>query len=67
MNNNQSYPFMLYPSSWSAPSQPVLGAVAMHRELRRWLVELGQIEHAAPVSEPDRSDERVAEGELLHA
>jgi hypothetical protein len=67
MGGSQCYPFVLYPSSWSAPSQPILGAEAMHRELRQWLVDLGQVEQAVPLSEPDRSGERVAKEELQHA
>jgi hypothetical protein len=32
----------------------------MHRQLRRWLFELGQVEHAPPFSEPDRSAAPIA-------
>jgi uncharacterized membrane protein YvlD (DUF360 family) len=51
MGGSQSYPFVLYPGSWSTPAEPIVGAEAMHRQLRRWLVELGQSEHAEPVLE----------------
>jgi uncharacterized membrane protein YvlD (DUF360 family) len=47
MGGGQSLPFVLYPGDWSAPAQPIVGAEAMHRQLRRWLVEVGQKEHAA--------------------
>jgi uncharacterized membrane protein YvlD (DUF360 family) len=66
MGGSQCHPFVLYPATWLAPSQPILGAMAMHREMRRWLVELGQVEHAVPVPEPDASDERLAEKEVQH-
>jgi uncharacterized membrane protein YvlD (DUF360 family) len=49
IGGSQGYPFVLYPASWSPPAEPILGAEAMHRQLRRWLVELGQSEHAQPL------------------
>jgi hypothetical protein len=49
MGGSQSYPFVFYPGSWAAPAEPILGAEAMHRQLRKWLVELGQSEHAEPL------------------
>jgi hypothetical protein len=51
MGGSQSHPFVLYPGSWSTPAEPIVGAEAMHRQLRRWLVELGQSEHAEPLLE----------------
>jgi len=56
MGGSQGYPFVLYPGSWSAPAEPIVGAEAMHWQLRRWLVELGQDEHA----------ERLLEGAVSH-
>jgi hypothetical protein len=46
MGGSQGYPFVFYPGSWSAPVEPIVGPEAMHWQLRRWLVELGQSEHA---------------------
>ena len=37
----QMRPFALVPSSWSEPGEPIVGARAMHDELRRWLTETG--------------------------
>ena len=41
MGGEQSYPFALAPSDWAMPTEPVVGAEAMHRYLRRWLADLG--------------------------
>ena len=41
MGGEQSYPFALAPSDWAMPEEPVVGAEAMHRYLRRWLADLG--------------------------
>ena len=41
MGGEQSYPFALAPSDWAMPAEPVVGAEAMHRYLRRWLADLG--------------------------
>jgi uncharacterized membrane protein YvlD (DUF360 family) len=37
----QSHPFALVPSGWSPPDGPIIGAAAMHRTIRGWLVETG--------------------------
>jgi len=37
----QSYPFVLMPRDWALPEEPIIGAEAMHRQLRRWLADLG--------------------------
>ena len=47
MGGSQEFPFVLYPASWPPPDESIVGAVAMHRQLRRWLVALGQEEQAA--------------------
>jgi hypothetical protein len=66
MGGGQSFPFVLYPGSWSAPVQPIMGAEAMHRQLKRWLAEVGQSEHAARISDPDApAIEPAASGERL--
>jgi uncharacterized membrane protein YvlD (DUF360 family) len=41
MGGGQSYPFALVPTEVSPPDEPVVGAEAMHRHLRRLLAELG--------------------------
>ena len=37
----QSYPFVLVPRDWALPQEPIIGAEAMHRQMRRWLADLG--------------------------
>jgi uncharacterized membrane protein YvlD (DUF360 family) len=37
----QSHPFALVPRGWALPSEPIVGAEVMHRQMRRWLDELG--------------------------
>jgi uncharacterized membrane protein YvlD (DUF360 family) len=46
MGGTQSYPFVLYPSELELPEEEVVGPEALHRHLRRWLVELGHGEYA---------------------
>jgi uncharacterized membrane protein YvlD (DUF360 family) len=43
MGGEQSYPFVLFPSAWSAPEEQPVGAESMHRQLRQWLAELGHL------------------------
>jgi uncharacterized membrane protein YvlD (DUF360 family) len=38
----QTHPFLLYPVALSAPAEPILTSVAMHRVLKTWLAEVGQ-------------------------
>lgn len=38
----QNRPFLLYPADLSAPEEPLIGPVAVHHQLRRWLRALGQ-------------------------
>jgi uncharacterized membrane protein YvlD (DUF360 family) len=52
MGGTQSLPFVLFPAGLPYPDEPVVGAEAMHRVLRRWLVELGHDAY--------RSEERVS-------
>ena len=42
MGGTQSYPFVLHPAALTLPEEQLIGAEAVHREFRRWLVELGQ-------------------------
>ncbi len=37
----QSYPFVLVPRDWALPTEPIIGAEAMHLQMRRWLADLG--------------------------
>ena len=50
----QSHPFAVVPSSWSEPSEPIVGARAMHEALRGWLEESGL--EVRPHSSADRGD-----------
>jgi uncharacterized membrane protein YvlD (DUF360 family) len=37
----QMHPFAVVPAAWSAPERPIVGAEAMHAQLRRWLAQTG--------------------------
>jgi hypothetical protein len=53
MGGTQSYPFLLHPVELAAPDEPLVGAEAVHRRLRTWLVDLGHDsyrEQAAAIS-----------------
>lgn len=52
LGGTQSYPFLLHPVELELPEQELIGAEAVHRELRRWLVELGHAEYGAPRIDP---------------
>ncbi len=56
LGGSQSHPFLLHPVSLALPEQELVGAEAVHRELRRWLVQLGHSEYAEPrtVGDPAR-------------
>jgi hypothetical protein len=45
MGGTQSYPFVLYPADLELPEEEIVGPEAVHRELRRWMVELGHPEY----------------------
>jgi uncharacterized membrane protein YvlD (DUF360 family) len=47
MGGTQSFPFVLHPAELALPDDELVGAEQVHRELRRWLVELGHGEYAA--------------------
>ena len=56
MGGEQSQPFLLHPVELTLPENEIVGAEAVHRELRRWLVELGHTEYGnAPSSAPARA------------
>ena len=48
LGGSQSHPFLLHPVPLALPEQELVGAEAVHRELRRWLVQLGHGEYAEP-------------------
>ncbi|HMD55849.1 MAG TPA: phage holin family protein [Solirubrobacteraceae bacterium] len=60
LGGSQSYPFLLHPVELALPAQELVGAEAVHRELRRWLVELGHREYA-PVLAPPGPESHPAE------
>ena len=41
MGGTQSHPFVAYPSEFEMPDEGVVGAEALHRQFRHWLVALG--------------------------
>ena len=41
LGGSQSYPFLLHPAELQLPEEELVGAEAVHRHLRRWLIELG--------------------------
>jgi hypothetical protein len=45
MGGTQSFPFLLHPVQLELPDGDLVGAEAVHRELRRWLVQLGHPEY----------------------
>ncbi len=48
LGGSQSHPFLLHPVSLAVPEQELVGAEAVHRQLRRWLVQLGHSEYGEP-------------------
>jgi hypothetical protein len=46
MGGAQSYPFILHPSELALPADLLVGAEAVHRELRAWLAALGHAAYA---------------------
>jgi hypothetical protein len=52
MGGEQSHPFALAPAAWAMPGEPIVGAEAMHRLMRRWLGDLG---HDAYAEQPSRA------------
>lgn len=47
LGGEQSHPFLLHPVELELPQREIVGAEGVHRELRRWLVELGYEEYGA--------------------
>jgi Type I phosphodiesterase / nucleotide pyrophosphatase len=58
MGGTQSFPFVLHPVELALPDEAIVGAEHVHRELRRWLVELGHSEYA-PAADPVRPPEML--------
>ena len=58
MGGTQSFPFVLHPVELALPDEAIVGAEHVHRELRRWLVELGHTEYA-PAPDPVRPPEML--------
>ena len=52
MGGTQSFPFLLHPADLEAPAEELVGAEAVHRHLRRWLVGLGHEQYADAVASP---------------
>ncbi len=57
----QTQPFVLVPSDWTLPDEPVVGAGQLHTWLRRWLVETGHEAYRSDRAEKlDRVDAPVS-------
>jgi hypothetical protein len=41
MGGSQSFPFVVVPAGWHLPEQAIVGPDHMHRQMRRWLADLG--------------------------
>jgi uncharacterized membrane protein YvlD (DUF360 family) len=41
MGGSQSFPFVVVPAGWRLPEQAIVGPDHMHRQMRRWLADLG--------------------------
>lgn len=41
MGGAQSFPFVVFPNDFAMPEEDLVGAEAVHRQFRRWLVDLG--------------------------
>jgi uncharacterized membrane protein YvlD (DUF360 family) len=47
MGGTQSHPFVLHPADLDLPDGELIGAEAVHRVFRTWLVKLGQTEYSS--------------------
>ena len=53
----QSFPFLLVPRDWPLPAQPLVGAEAVHRQLKRWLAGDGRNDtELASSGDPDAKE-----------
>ncbi len=41
MGGAQQYPFILFPTNFSSPKEEIVGAENVHKQFRKWLVDLG--------------------------
>ena len=48
LGGSQSFPFLLHPVELKPPGEPLVGADAVHRQLRLWLVQLGHERYRDP-------------------
>jgi hypothetical protein len=48
MGGTQSHPFVMHPVDLELGDEELIGAEAVHRVFRRWLVQLGQTEYEEP-------------------
>ena len=46
MGGTQSFPFLLHPVDLELPQEELVGAEAVHRQMRHWLVQLGHHEYS---------------------
>jgi len=53
MGGSQSFPFLLHPAELEPPDEPLVGAEAVHRQLRSWLAELGHERYREMAHEAD--------------
>jgi uncharacterized membrane protein YvlD (DUF360 family) len=53
LGGTQSWPFLLHPVELALPDAELVGAEAVHRELRRWLVQLGHGEYGPVADDSD--------------
>jgi len=37
LGGDQAYPFVMFPSEWEVQEQPIIGAAALHAQLKHWL------------------------------
>jgi uncharacterized membrane protein YvlD (DUF360 family) len=58
LGGSQSYPFLLHPAELLLPDEELVGAEAVHRHLRRWLIELGHDQYRPVPDSAATSDGR---------
>jgi uncharacterized membrane protein YvlD (DUF360 family) len=62
LGGTQSYPFLLHPVELAVPEDEMVGAETVHRQLRRWLVQLGHdaYDEAAATPSRERTDAAIS-------
>ena len=63
MGGLQSQPFVLHPADLEWPTEPVIGAEAVHHVLKDWQAALAQAEGSIPVDSPGESTRTSVSGE----